>query len=64
MLPNIQKEATIENKLTSSQFTKENNHYVFKGTDHDLFTFLDLQLESLKEFGDIYYSEKFKLKNI
>lgn len=64
VLPNIQKEATIENKLTSSQFTKENNHYVFKGTDHDLFTFLDLQLESLKEFGDIYYSEKFKLKKI
>ncbi|HBG0263740.1 TPA: SNF2 helicase associated domain-containing protein, partial [Clostridioides difficile] len=64
VLPNIQKETTIENKLTSSQFTKENNHYVFKGTDYDLFTFLDLQLESLKEFGDIYYSEKFKLKKI
>ncbi|WP_207305687.1 SNF2 helicase associated domain-containing protein, partial [Clostridioides difficile] len=64
VLPNTQKEAIIENKLTSSQFTKENNHYVFKGTDHDLFTFLDLQLESLKEFGDIYYSEKFKLKKI
>ncbi|MBZ0867968.1 SNF2 helicase associated domain-containing protein, partial [Clostridioides difficile] len=64
VLPNIQKETTIENKLTSSQFTKENNHYVFKGTDHDLFTFLDLQLESLKEFGDIYYSDKFKLKKI
>ncbi|HGT1680034.1 TPA: SNF2 helicase associated domain-containing protein, partial [Clostridioides difficile] len=64
VLPNMQKETTIENKLTSSQFTKENNHYVFKGTDYDLFTFLDLQLESLKEFGDIYYSEKFKLKKI
>ncbi|MCC0636243.1 MULTISPECIES: DEAD/DEAH box helicase [unclassified Clostridioides] len=64
ILPNIQKEAKIENKMLSSQFVKENNRYTFKGTDYDLFTFLDSQLESLKEFGDIYYSEKFKLKKI
>ena len=64
VLPNTQKEAKIENKITSSQFVKENNSYVFKGSDYDLFTFLDSQLESLKEFGDIYYSEKFKLKKI
>lgn len=64
ILPNTQKEAKIENKITSSQFVKENNSYVFKGSDYDLFTFLDSQLESLKEFGDIYYSEKFKLKKI
>ena len=64
ILPDTIREKEIENKLTSYKFAKDSKAYTFKGDDSDLFNFLNTELSTLKDFGDIYYSDKFKSRKI
>ncbi|WP_304340675.1 DEAD/DEAH box helicase [Metaclostridioides mangenotii] len=60
IVPDIEKENQIKLELLGYNFIEKSNAFLFAGTDEDLFEFLDVELEELKNLGDIYYSDKFK----
>lgn len=64
VVPDIEKENQIKLQLLGYNFIEKSNSFLFSGNDENLFEFLDVNLEELKELGDIYYSDKFKNKKI
>lgn len=64
ILRDLEKENVIKNKLNALKFILDNKVYVFKGNDLDLYAFLNEEIINLKDFGDVYYSDKFKSKKI
>lgn len=51
-------------RLYSNFFEKENDKYIFKGNDNQLYDFLNRDINSLKNIGEVYYSDKLKERKI
>ncbi|MGL5330529.1 MAG: DEAD/DEAH box helicase, partial [Peptostreptococcaceae bacterium] len=51
-------------RLYRNYFEKENDKYIFKGNDAQLYDFLSTEINSLKNIGEVYYSDKLKEKKI
>ena len=58
------KEKIFKDKLLSLNFINNDSYYVFNGSDEELFNFLDIEIMNLKSLGEVYYSDKFKNRNI
>ncbi|MGL4911177.1 MAG: SNF2 helicase associated domain-containing protein [Romboutsia sp.] len=64
ILNDIEKENIIKAHLTSLGFSFDNKFYLFKGNDTQLYDLLNKEIRNLKDFGDVYYSDKFKSRKI
>lgn len=64
ILKDLEKENSMKNKLINLSFILDNKTYVFKGNDLDLYALLNEEIINLKNFGDVFYSDKFKAKKI
>ncbi|MGL5348693.1 MAG: SNF2 helicase associated domain-containing protein [Peptostreptococcaceae bacterium] len=63
IIRDTKKENHIKETLEKLNFEETtNNKYIFKGNEQDLFTFLCDEVKSLKELGEVYYSDKLKYK--
>ncbi|WP_343342363.1 DEAD/DEAH box helicase [Terrisporobacter petrolearius] len=51
-------------RLYSNFFEKDKDKYVFKGNDNQLYDFLNRDINSLKNIGEVYYSDKLKERKI
>ncbi|MGL5694051.1 MAG: SNF2 helicase associated domain-containing protein, partial [Peptostreptococcaceae bacterium] len=58
------KEQEAVYRLYTNYFEKENDKYVFKGNDAQLYDFLSTEINRLKNIGEVYYSDKLKEKKI
>ena len=51
-------------RLYTNFFEKENDKYIFRGNDDQLYDFLSKDINRLKNLGEVYYSDKLKEKRI
>lgn len=51
-------------RLYTNLFDKENDKYIFRGNDDQLYNFLSKDINRLKNIGEVYYSDKLKEKRI
>ena len=56
----VKKEKEVNEVLNSLKFYKDNDKYIFSGSDEELFQFIDSKIENLKALGEVFYSNKFK----
>lgn len=64
IVKNEQKEEEAIYRLYTYYFEKDNNKYVFTGNDEQLYDFLTVEINRLKNIGEVYYSDKLKAKKI
>ena len=64
IIKDIEKEEEAIYRLYTYYFEKENNKYIFKGNDNQLYDFLSFEINRLKNIGEVYYSDKLKEKKI
>lgn len=60
----FEKEYEAIYKLYSNYFEKDKDKYIFKGNDNQLYDFLNIEINRLKNIGEVYYSDKLKEKKI
>lgn len=51
-------------RLYTNYFEPYKHKYIFKGNDAQLYDFLSIEINRLKNIGEVYYSEKLKEKKI
>lgn len=56
----LEEESRIEIELYKLNFISEDGKFIFEGTNVDLYDFLTRDIEKLKAYGEVYYSNKFK----
>lgn len=64
IVKNEQKEEEAIYRLYTYYFEKDNNKYIFTGNDEQLYDFLTVEINRLKNIGEVYYSDKLKSKKI
>lgn len=64
VIRNINEEEKIEETLNSLAFYRNNNKFIFNGSDEKLFELLSEDLGDLKEKATIFYSDRFKERKI
>ena len=64
IIRNMSKEEEAIYRLYSNFFEQENDKYVFRGNDEQLYDFLSKEINRLKNIGEVYYSDKLKEKRI
>ena len=64
VIRNINKEERIEETLNNLSFYRNNDKFIFNGSDEKLFELLSEDLTDLKEKATIFYSERFKERRI
>ncbi|WP_195514794.1 DEAD/DEAH box helicase [Paraclostridium bifermentans] len=64
VIRNIKEEEKIEEKLNALSFYRNNNKFIFNGSDEKLFELLSEDLIDLKEKATIFYSDRFKERRI
>ncbi|CEH33639.1 DEAD/DEAH box helicase [Romboutsia lituseburensis] len=64
IVKNEQKEEEAIYRLYTYYFEKDNNKYIFTGNDEQLYDFLTVEINRLKNIGEVYYSDKLKAKKI
>lgn len=65
IIRDLQKEQEATYRLHANYFEKDKDKdkYVFKGNDDQLYDFLNIEINRLKNIGEVYYSDKLKEKN-
>lgn len=63
IIRDLEKENEAVYRLHSNYFEKDKDKYIFKGNDEQLYDFLNIEINRLKNIGDVYYSDKLKEKN-
>ena len=64
VIRNIKEEEKIEETLNALSFYRNNNKFIFNGSDEKLFELLSEDLIDLKEEATIFYSDRFKERRI
>ena len=64
VIRNIKEEEKIEETLNALSFYRNNNKFIFNGSDEKLFELLSEDLIDLKEEATIFYSDRFKKRRI
>ncbi len=64
VIRNINKEERIEETLNALAFYRNNDKFIFNGSDEKLFELLSEDLTDLKEKATIFYSDRFKERRI
>ena len=64
VIRNIKEEEKIEETLNALSFYRNNNKFIFNGSDEKLFELLSEDLIDLKEKATIFYSDRFKERRI
>lgn len=64
VIRDIPKEEEAIYRLYTYYFEKDNNKYIFRGNDDQLYDFLSTEINRLKNIGEVYYSDKLKAKKI
>lgn len=64
VIRNINKEEIIEETLNALAFYRNNDKFIFNGSDEKLFELLSEDLTDLKEKATIFYSDRFKERRI
>ena len=64
VIRNINEEEKIEDILKALAFYRNNNKFIFNGSDEKLFELLSEDLGDLKEKATIFYSDRFKERKI
>ncbi|MCC3868587.1 DEAD/DEAH box helicase [Terrisporobacter mayombei] len=64
IIKDFEKEKEGIYRLYSNFFEKDKDKYVFKGNDNQLYDFLNRDINSLKNIGEVYYSDKLKERKI
>ena len=64
VIRNIKEEEKIEETLNALSFYRNNNKFIFNGSDEKLFELLSEDLGDLKEKATIFYSDRFKERRI
>lgn len=60
ILRDLNKESKIDMELNKLNFINEDGKFIFEGTNIDLYDFLSRDVEKLKAYGEVYYSDRFK----
>ncbi|WP_018590868.1 DEAD/DEAH box helicase [Terrisporobacter glycolicus] len=64
IIRDFEKEKEGVYRLYSNFFEKDKDKYIFKGNDNQLYDFLNRDINSLKNIGEVYYSDKLKERKI
>ena len=64
LIRDIEKEEEAIYRLYTNFFEKQDDKYVFRGNDEQLYDFLSKEINRLKNIGEVYYSDKLKEKRI
>ena len=64
LIRDIEKEEEAIYRLYTNFFEKQDDKYVFKGNEEQLYDFLSKEINKFKEIGEVYYSDKLKEKTI
>lgn len=64
IIRDFEKENEAIYRLYSNYFEKNNDKYIFKGNDSQLYDFLNTDINRLKNIGEVYYSDKLKGRKI
>lgn len=64
VIKEIEKEEEAIYRLYTYYFEKDNDKYIFRGNDTQLYDFLSKEIDRLKNIGEVYYSDKLKEKKI
>ncbi|MGL5244993.1 MAG: SNF2 helicase associated domain-containing protein, partial [Sarcina sp.] len=64
VIRDLQKEKNIEKSLKEFKFYRTNDKFIFEGNDHELFEFLKEGIYNLDNYGEVYYSDKFKEQKV
>lgn len=64
IIRDIEKEESILKTLESLNIININNQFIFSGDDENLYNFLTRDYKLLEEYGEVYYSEKFKERKV
>ena len=64
IIRDLEKENEAIYRLYANYFEKDKNKYIFKGNDDQLYDFLNMEINRLKNIGEVYYSDKLKEKKI
>ncbi len=64
VIRDVHKEQEAIYRLYTNYFEEENNKYIFKGNDNQLYDFLSKEINRLKYIGEVYYSDRLKERKI
>ena len=64
IIRDLEKENEATYRLYANYFEKDKDKYIFKGNDDQLYDFLNIEINRLKNIGEVYYSDKLKEKKI
>lgn len=64
IIRDFEKEKEGVYRLYSNFFEKDKDKYIFKGNDNQLYDFLNRDINSLKNIGEVFYSDKLKERKI
>ena len=64
IIRDLEKENEAIYRLYANYFEKDKDKYIFKGNDNQLYDFLNIEINRLKNIGEVYYSDKLKEKKI
>ena len=64
IIRDLEKEKEAIYRLYTNYFEKDKDKYIFRGDDNQLYDFLNIEINRLKNIGEVYYSDKLKERKI
>lgn len=64
IIRDLKKENEVEKALNHLLFYRDKDKFYFEGSEEELYDFLLSDLNSLKEIGEVYYSDRFKERRV
>lgn len=64
IIRDLEKENESIYRLYANYFEKDKDKYIFKGNGDQLYDFLNIEINRLKNIGDVYYSDKLKERKV